>query len=293
MNSETYTQDIRYSVPDSWYAGYYLDQAAPCRAARSFSMLHEQPSRECWLIIQGYRGYPGEFVRPASDLFKLGYDVFVPRLPGNGTSCEDFIRSHASDWIGVSRAALEDLKTRYSRVHIVAHSMGAAIALIIAWGDAAVGHIVLACPSFTNTQMPLSFRLRLRLQSLFKPVIDCHWQKSTAFHLHYEGAPDDDDYLGAEYWTWTFTRHHLDYWKVMRQGMKHLRRARHDHLVLCPLLDDFISVPSTTLFRQIVGDEARVAEIPGGTHFVFYDIDPTAEQTAVQAICDYAGPCPE
>ena len=119
-----------YSVPNKWYKGLYKDQQ-PCRsAARPFSLIHEQPTKECWLLIHGYRGYPGELVRPAVDLYDAGFDVFVPRLPGHGTCGNDFIRSCGDDWIGVIRNGINDLKNRYDKVNLLGHSMGTSIAAV-------------------------------------------------------------------------------------------------------------------------------------------------------------------
>lgn len=280
---------IKYTVPEKWYEGSYQDKAACCSAARSFSMVHSTASDECWLIIHGYRGYPGEFVRPAVDLYDLGYDVFVPRLPGHGTSWRDFVKSGEKDWTEVPRKAIADLKTRYSKVHILSHSMGTAIAVNIAWLDPSVGKIVLACPSLTNLQMTLPARIVLRLAGLFTPRLNCHWHPSTKFHLHYENAPCDDEFLGKEYWTWYFTHRLFDYWNVMKKARKILSQGMHDHLVLCSAKDKIISVPSAEIFCSLVGkDNANVLIIPEGTHFLFYDKSVSAEQEAVSAVCAYA-----
>ena len=150
---------FNYSVPAEWYEGVYADKRECCKAARSFCLLHKSrsdsdlangsnlidgsephsephngPHNECWLFIHGYRGIPGELVRPAIDLYEAGFDVFVPRLPGHGTSWQDFTRTRSRDWMGLAENALKDLSRRYDKVHLLGHSMGTAMAAILSAG---------------------------------------------------------------------------------------------------------------------------------------------------------------
>ena len=68
---------FRYTVPQYWYKGVYEDKAMPCKAGRSFTLAQPFRPESAILIIHGYTGYPGEVVRPARDLFALGYDVYA------------------------------------------------------------------------------------------------------------------------------------------------------------------------------------------------------------------------
>lgn len=106
---------LNYSVSEKWYQNVYSDKKECRSSARSFSLTHDKRTNECWLLIHGYRGYPGELVRPAEDLFNIGFDVFVPRLPGNGTSSDDFIKTKGKDWITLAQNALDDLSKQYEK----------------------------------------------------------------------------------------------------------------------------------------------------------------------------------
>lgn len=281
-----------YSVPDEWYRGVYRDRKQCCSAARPFSLIHKAKADECWLIIHGYRGYPGEFVRPATDLFEEGFDVYVPRLPGHGTCGKDFIRSHSKDWMGLAANAVNDLKRKYSKVHLLGHSMGTAMAAIIGCPDSEIGKIVYVSPSFENLQMPWKARIALRLLSPFTPKVNCHWHPSSKYHLHYENAPCGEMYLGGEYWTWFFTRQLPEYYRILKKGLKALRGNAHEHLVICPGRDRIISLPSLELYREAVGDSQNYTIVDNGTHSLFYDKDPVAEQQAVEAVISFARkPC--
>ena len=280
--------DFQYSVPNKWYDGLYRDKSPCCSAARPFSLLHAEPSKECWLLIHGYRGYPGELVRPAVDLYAVGFDVYVPRLPGHGTCGEDFVRSGGDDWIGVIRNAINDLKNRYEKVNLLGHSMGTAITAILGCGDFSVGRIVYVCPSFENLQMTMPSRILLKLLSPFTPKIRCKWHPSSKYHPHYENAPCDEMYLGTEYFQWFFTKKLGEYYRIMKQGLKCIVADPHEHLVICPMLDKVISIPSVELYRKAIGARANVVCIENATHSVFYDKNPAAEETAVQAILAFA-----
>ncbi len=240
------------------------------------------------MLIHGYRGYPGELVRPAEDLFNVGFDVFVPRLPGNGTSGDDFVRSRGSDWTGLVVNALKDLKKRYKKVNLLGHSMGSAIAAVTGCADGEIGKIVYVSPSFENLQMPLKVRLLLRFLSPFTPRLNARWHPNTRQHLHYENAPCDNDYLGNEYWRYYFTRQLHWYYALAKQGLKAISAHPHNHLVIYPARDKIISEPSVALYMKAVGKNANIVKVENGTHCVFYDIDPLAEQQAVDAVISFA-----
>ena len=123
---------FRYTVPQYWYKGVYEDKAMPCKAGRSFTLAQPFRPESAILIIHGYTGYPGEVVRPARDLFALGYDVYAPRLPGHGTSGKDFAHTDMMDWMRLVMNAVADLKEKYRNVYIAGHSMGGALAVIAA-----------------------------------------------------------------------------------------------------------------------------------------------------------------
>lgn len=277
-----------YTVPEKWYKNCYQDKKECCSAARPFSMLHEEKTKECWLLLHGYRGYPGEMVSPAQTLFDSGFDVYVPRLPGHGTCGKDFIASHASDWLTLSRNAIEDLKKDYSKVHLLGHSMGSSIAALLGCADEKIGKIVYVSPSFENLQMNQPARIILKLLSFVTPKVRCKWHLSKKYHQHYENAPCDEEYLGAEYWKWFFTKQLLEYYKLMKDAFKNLTEHPHEHFIINPMLDHVISEPSVVMLKEALKDKANILDVPTGTHSILYDKDPAAEQAALDAIREFA-----
>ncbi len=281
-------QNIDYQVPVEWYRNIYQDKKECRSGARSFSMLHEEKTDECWLLIHGYRGYPGEMVRPAVDLFDVGFDVYVPRLPGHGTCGKDFIRSHKKDWVGLVKNALEDLKKRYKKVHLLGHSMGTAIIALLGCKDPDIGKLVYVSPSFENLEMREPARFFLSVLSVFTPKVRCRWHLSTKYHQHYENAPCDEAYLGEEYWKWYFTKQLLEYYELMKDGLKEAVNHPHEHLVINPLMDHVISEPSVKLLCEAIKGEANIVNVENATHSVLYDKDIKAEHDAIEAIVSFA-----
>lgn len=277
-----------YSVPAEWYENCYEDKKECCSAARPFSLLHESKTEECWLLIHGYRGYPGEMVSPAEHLYQAGFDVYVPRLPGHGTCGKDFIASHASDWITLSKNAIDYLKQNYSKVHLLGHSMGSSIAALLGCDDECIGKIVYVSPSFENLQMKQPARIILKLLSFFTPKVRCKWHMSKKYHQHYENAPCDEEYLGQEYWKWFFTRQLLEYYRLMKDGFQMLVQYPHEHLIIYPMLDHIISEPSVAMLKEALQNAANIVSVPNGTHSILYDKDPAAEQAAIDAIVAFA-----
>ena len=277
-----------YSVPDSWFNGLYKDKAPVCSAGRSFHLVHDEKPDDVWLLIHGFRGYPGELVRPAEDLFTEGYDVFVPRLPGCGTCGDDFAASGKKDWLGLVRNAIGDLKTRYRKVHLFGHSMGANLIAIAGCPDPEIGKLVYAAPGFVISFLDRKALTELYLAAPVKKKIPYEWHPIPEYRMHYENAPCDDLYLGGEYWSWLFPKQLLQLSQIARQSLKIVKEYPHDSLLICPMLDEQISVPSAEAYRKAAGTRAKVIEIPNGTHPVLYDMDPVAEELAVQATLCFA-----
>lgn len=99
-------------------------------------------------MIHGYTGYPGETITPAYEIYKCGYDVYVPRLQGHGTSKNDFIASNSDDWLNVINNAIKSLSKKYIKVNLIGHSMGGCISAILGCNNSCVNKIIYMAPAF-------------------------------------------------------------------------------------------------------------------------------------------------
>lgn len=274
-----------YSVPGSWYDGCYIDKGSTVKASRSFSL--RNGNRRACLMLHGYQGYPGELVRPAVDLFEKGFDVYVPRLPGHGTSGDDFASSGWEDWVRLSLNAARDLSGRYGSFSILGHSMGTALALI-ASSETHPERVVLAAPAIPSGMgMPGSDEIL----SIFGDAarIRKEWHPNREYRMYYEDAPADDEYLGAEYWSWVYPKGLQGLMKVLEKAEGLLP------LIECPILSiacekDEVAGPGCAIAAAGKARNGMLKSIGNATHFCFYDKDKKAEQEAVDAVLDFLVP---
>ena len=281
---------IRYMVPIEWYEGVYHDAKSPCNAGRSFSMVHEIRSDKAVLLVHGYAGYPGEMVRPARDIYDKGFDVFVPRLPGCGTSGKDFSHVRRKDWIGTVRNALRNLSSEYRSVSIVGHYMGASLAIIAAT-EFPLERVVLAAPAVAYPGMKSPKPLPVMYAySLIKKRIPTPWHHQSEYVMYYENAPADDDYLGGEYWSWVYIRQLYELYSLMNEASSLLPSVKAPVLAISAGKDQIAGEKPASYIAKSVAGESRHIHIPECTHFFFYDPDKKGEEQAVRAtvgwLCD-------
>ena len=89
----------------------------------------------CFLLLHGFAGALGTWNGVAAALAAQGGTVFVPDLPGHGDTTLDAATPEA-----IARAllgALDHVPGGIGRPHLVGHSMGAAVALLMAATEAA------------------------------------------------------------------------------------------------------------------------------------------------------------
>lgn len=271
-----------YTQSSSWYEGVYLDEKEPCPASRSF--IFKNGSSRAVLCIHGFTGYPGELERPAVDLANEGFDVYVPRLPGHGTSGKDFNRSRAKDWLKAVDNVVKDLLSKYDEVSLVGHSMGTLISIIEASRHKEIKRLVLASPAFSPYLLDKKgLVVLLKIAHVFNAKFNIPWQSDPSFHLHYENAPECDEYLGSEYWSHLFTRQYNELYKLIKLATKELSNVEQEMLVLYGEKDEAVKDPSSFFEEK----KAKIVKLENATHYIFYDRDRESEETAVSEVLKF------
>ena len=273
---------FRYSVPLSWYEGVYQDRTAPCKAGRPFTLAHKEKTDKVVLLIHGYAGYPGELVRPARDLYERGFDVYAPRLPGCGTTGEDFERSTGKDWLGLVLNAARDLRARYKRLYVLGHSLGTAL-VILASQSVRFDRIVLAAPAVSGKAPSIM----IRIASVFKKKMPKPWQSDPSYVLYYEDAPADDAYLGREYWSWNYTRQSYELLRLMYEAGKAAKSLAVPTLIIVGGEDLVVGPEPANILDRTIPAEHKTIKINECTHFPFYDKNKDGEEKAVQAVLEW------
>jgi carboxylesterase len=92
----------------------------------------DKGSSKAILFVHGFPSTPKtfKFVTPIAE--QAGYDVYVPLLPGFGTTHEDFIQTRFSQWYAFLSDFYREKRKRYSKLYIVGLSMGGALTLKLA-----------------------------------------------------------------------------------------------------------------------------------------------------------------
>lgn len=270
---------ISYEVTD-YTVGHYQDRSPVRACARPWRMCHSPEASHAVLCLHGYAGYPGELIRPGIDLYDAGLDVYCVRYPGHGTSGADFQASTREDWIGTAYDACKDLCSRYQEVSLVGHSMGGAVAVLLA-GAFGIKRMVLLSPALI---LPAMSMWKLRLAKLLKggKPIGQPWQADPEYRFFYEGAPDDDAYLGAQYWSWLYPDQLIEMEKLRRMAVACLDHLQTDTLVMVGDKDAMVSPQVADLVLERGKGVNQKMVLENCTHFIPYDKDAVARDRAME-----------
>ncbi len=97
------------------------------------------------LLIHGFIGSPADFGRLPSLLYKDGYTVVAPLLPGHGTDPRHFSKTTPEELESFVLHQYRELKKQYKEVTLVGFSMGAALSILTALNEK-VDRLVLLAP---------------------------------------------------------------------------------------------------------------------------------------------------
>jgi len=102
------------------------------------------------LLCHGFTGSP-QSLRPwAEYLAEAGLSVWLPRLPGHGTTWQEMARTRWEDWYAEVDRAFDELRAHSDQIFVMGLSMGACLALRLAeLRGPAISGLVLVNPSVT------------------------------------------------------------------------------------------------------------------------------------------------
>jgi carboxylesterase len=273
---------ISYEV-SNWTKNHYQDKGAVRKCARPWKMVHTKKTEKAVLCCHGYTGYPGELIRPGTDLYDAGFDVYAVRYPGHGTCGDDFLQSKAEDWIGTAYDAFSELKDQYAEVYLVGHSMGGAIATIICDAFDAK-RLALLAPALVIPKLPV-FQIRVLRHFIARTKKD--WSRDPLYKFYYEGDVDDDAFMGSEYWSYDFPRAIWELERVKRQAVACLDHLKADTLSISGGLDLTIPPEASQLATSKKLGNNKHLHIAKATHLIPYDKDLDAQNEAMKAVVDW------
>lgn len=226
--------------------------------------------KDAVLGLHGFIGYPGELAYPAEKLAEAGFTVSLPRMPGHGSCGEDFNNSNGSQWLRAAVDAYLELKTDHDKVHVIGHSMGGVLAILLA-SVFPVEKLVLMAPA-VKIKGPLALSEPLSLvidKVLNKPL----WQADESVVFHDDRDEDDDLYLGQEYWTWSYFKRMADLSRLRRMSVKRLIRVNADILNIMGRQDPTVPAAAAELITRRSSGKTETVFLENSAHLVPYDKD--------------------
>ena len=118
------------------------------------------------VLIHGFTGTPWTYSDLTPELVNNNISVAVPLLPGHGSKPEDLQNIRWEDWYESAFNAFESLKNRCDRIFIIGHSVGGAIALLIAARNDVNGVVSMSTPIKFDSPA-------VKLLPLLKPFVHC------------------------------------------------------------------------------------------------------------------------
>jgi len=251
------------------------------KCAQEVSLIHKEKAQHAVLCYHGYTGYPGELMLPAKLLYDSGFDVFIPRYPGHGTSGEDFMKSNSTMWVHRALTAYRAIEEEYETISIIGHSMGGLIARKVAHEVRLVSKIVLYAPALLlNRPIPSAL---LSLVSLCKKRKKVEWKRDPAFSFYDERDEGDDAYLGKEYWSYIYYKQVGELEKLRKEVLSFLDTISTPTLVFTGGLDTTVDPQVGTLIEKgTKSKDNRWIDLPNATHLIPYDKDDASRSLAMQ-----------
>jgi carboxylesterase len=244
------------------------------RCALPIEKVHDRRPKEVVLGIHGFGGYPGELALPARHLYDAGFDVYVPRLPGHGTSQRDFSSTNRFDWIGSAADLFGNLARDYDHVYLIGHSMGGAIACLLA-ASFPVSRMVLLAPAIKFSS---PYTRLVPLLKWVRPRIPVPWEQDTSITFFDERDEDDDLFLGREYWSILNVRKISELLKISRYSVRILDRISAEVLLVTGGNDPTVPRSIESLVKERVHTRVTCMHLPDAGHLLPYDPD-TASRT--------------
>lgn len=226
------------------------------------------------LLLHGFTGTPRDLARLAEHLRSTGLTVSLPRLPGHGTNGMDFLQAGWRDWLRAAVDAWLDLRARCAVVHIVGHSMGGVLAVLLA-SHFPAARLVLLAPAFQFTNRLLPWSL---LVSLF--VRRIRWQVTAQQEIF----DNDLAALSREYWQWRYPRQGASYLRLRRMAVRALPRVTSDTLIIAGKADR--NVPASVvsfLEKRMTSAVTRHLVYESASHLLFTGPDAQGIRTQVSS----------
>lgn len=221
------------------------------------------PGAPAVLLLHGAGDTPQTLRYLADDLYRRGFHVSVPLLPGHGRSARDFRRISAEEIVAAARATYDSLRRERDWVALIGLSMGGALAVQLAADSPDLPALGLAAPYLA---LPPHIDDAVKLSRLWGPLLPV--VRST------EGLSVLDPVERARNLAYGFfTPAALRALRtIVRDAVTALPRVAAPTLVVQSRQDNRISMPDAERAFALLGaTEKRLEWISGASHIVTVD----------------------
>lgn len=269
---------IMGALSDRWNAAAPRDPDTGILLGAEELDLGPESASAAVLLVHGFVGGSNNFGELPQRLAEEGYRVRAMRLPGHGTTPEDFANTPSSEFPLAVLRELRALKENHERVYLVGHSMGGALSALAAAMEPVDG-LVLTAPYFGVTYQWYYLLPPETWTRLTAPFVRWVYKSRPFIRVNREEAKDQI----------------LSYVWIPAEGSKTLieigERAS-DPFVLeqieSPVLvmhgtEDFAASPNAAeeAFAQLGSEDKSITWYENSDHHLFWDYDREAviEQT--------------
>ena len=227
-------------------------------------------SRKAVLFVHGFSGSPRDFHDLPDRVAGAGWRVRAPLLPGHGTSCFDFEGITIEGLVEAVRNEVRALREHSETLVVLGHSMGGALATLVA-AETPVDGLILAAPYYGITHKCYYLLPVERWAKLLSPLV--RWVYSSPTRLPIKRAEARKDIVCYA-------------WIPMRAALTVMRLAERAR---APELLDAITVPVLLVHSRsdsVASPEAaahaahalsseikRTVWLDRSDHIIFWDYD--------------------
>lgn len=227
------------------------------------------------LCIHGILGTPDQF-KPLLKQIPKEWSVFNILLDGHGKKVQDFSHSSMTKWKGQVQRTLTYLSVRYSKIIILAHSMGTLFALQAA--------------AEKNTKIKALFLIDTPLVPFLRPVcignsLEIIWDCIPADH-YITLAQKDAFSIRPDKRLWLYLGwipRYIELFKEVAVTRKCIPGVKVPCRVFLSQRDELVSLRS---YKYLKGNSRiKVSMLEGATHFYFSEENNARMQRCLAAIC--------
>jgi carboxylesterase len=231
-----------------WNAKAYLKNSDPV-------VKKNKNSKKAALLIHGYAGTPYNVKSAALMLYKMGYDVYAPLLPGHGTNVNDMKTTTFADWYLMVKKAYNYLSQRYNEIIAVGCFTGGSLLLKL---------VIEENPNFNSLILINAPVMLFGYTRGHYYLNDIRLLFSGILRLFLNRFPED--IMGTEYkpvapWQGyeNFnTMHHVHFLKVrLRKIKKHCFRVKCPVLLITSARENYVPVQNANYIYEHINSEKK------------------------------------